>query len=251
VKRWLKSCLLIAIFINLNGMSLSEALDILKTDRYGFVFVDAGITNEDLELFNCLNIQNARVYHRFGELEQMRDEIADFFIQMGANKPEFAFSAADRLSQIAQEVVQTSGKETAWVFLRAFLPTDRYDLPRWHMDGAYHRPEGPADSLCKFIVTLVGSPTLFYQLPPEFRSVAERNVRDRNYMKRFCLSENIVVPRRGEGAIFNPFYESRTAGLHSEPPIRENRLFFSIVPCMEKNFADLKKRVLFVYPKPS
>ena len=76
-------------------------------------------------------------------------------------------------------------------------------------------------------------------------------VRDRNYMKEFCQIENIVSPRLGEGVVFVGGRGVGLAALHSEPPIHENRLFFSIVPCTENQLVELKARVLGVYPQDS
>ncbi len=253
MNRWLKLqiCLLVGAFMVLHGSTLNKALNGLKEDPYGFALIDVGITEEDLANFRCIDIQGERFYHQFGELEKVQEEITDFFIEVGSNQHAVALQAGARLAQIVNEVVEASGKEAAWVHLRASIPTDRYDLPRWHMDGYYYIPEGPEDLLFKFAATLMGPPTLFYLLPPELRKLAKTQMCNREYMKQFCQVENIVTPRIGEGAIFLGGRGVGVAALHSEPPIHENRLFFSIVPCTKKQLVDLKERVLAVYPKDS
>ena len=223
-------------------------LDRLNEDPYGFAFVDAGITDEDLATFSRVDIQQGRVYHQFGEIE-MTQGVADFLTQVGDNPSPFALQTAARVIQIVNEVVQACGKETAWIHLRAFIPTDRYDLPRWHMDGSYYTPSEPNDPLLKFVVTFVGPTTLFYLLPLESRKMVERHTRNRHYMKEFCLEENTISPPLGQGAIFigGPGF----AALHSEPPIHQSRLFLSVVPCKQAQLAELKARVISVYPRDS
>src|SRR5262249_15908206 len=107
------------------------------------------------------------------------------------------------------------------------------------------------DILFKFVVTLVGPTTLFYPLPLELRKSTEQMVHNRQYMKNLCRPENIISPRLGEGAVFRAGQYTTSAALHSEPPIHEDRLFFSIVPCMEMQLPALKVRIAAMYPKNS
>jgi hypothetical protein len=239
MKIWLYIC------FSLYGSSLP--LSELKEDPYGFLFVDVGITAEDLENFSSIDIQKERVYHQFGELETTL-EIANFFSALGANGRELSLQAASLIHKIVSDVITASGRETAWIYIRAFTPTDQYDTPRWHLDGYYYSPEREDDLIFKFALTLLGPTTLFYLLPEELRKTAETHTRNRQYMKNFCRLENIRSPRMGEGAVFTA---GRSSALHSEPPIHENRIFFTVVPCMERELQALKTRVLSVYPKDS
>lgn len=246
--RWLQISLLVG---TLHGATLRESLEGLKEEPYGFAFVDVGITEEDLAYFRSLDIQKERSYHQFGEPDEVQEKVAEFFCELGSNSKESALQAAALIAQIAKKVVEASGKESAWIHLRASPPTDKFDLPRWHTDGYYYIPEGPDDLLFKFAMTLKGPPTLFYQLPQDLRSVAVRHMRNRKYMKAFCLDENIIMPRLGEGAVFIGGLNNGVAAMHSEPPIHENRLFFSVVPYTEKHRSEIKARVATAYSKDS
>jgi hypothetical protein len=246
--KWLQ--ILFSLAITLQGASLSDALNELKENPHGFALVDVGITDLDLAAFCCMDIQKSRVYHQFGGLETTK-EIADFFCAIGVNAPTLALQTAARLTQIAQEVVKAANKETAWLHLRSFNPTDAYDIPHWHTDGRYYISEDSDKLIFKFVLTLKGPSTLFYLLPPELRKTAERHMSNRSYMKTFCQPENIVIPKIGEGAIFLSTRGGGPAALHSEPPIHENRLFFSLIPCLEKELDSLKARIVSAYPKQS
>ncbi len=242
-------CLQICLCLSLQAASLTEALNELKNNQYGFVFAEVGITEEDLEIFSSVDIKRDRIFHQFGELETLSSEILDFFGEVGANEYEATLQVAARLTQIAHDVIRGSCRETAWVCLRSFIPTGKYDVPRWHMDGQYYNPDNANDLVFKFVLTLMGPSTLFYLLPSELRKTAEKHTRDRHYMKKFCKKEKTLSSKAGQGAVFIGGHG--ISALHSEPPIHENRLFLSIVPCMESDLALLKSRVLSVYPADS
>lgn len=248
---WLKIGLSILAVPILHGAPASEALDELRENPYGFVMFDIGITPRDLEHFSSIDIQREWVYHQFGELERLEESIAHFVHEIGSNEIELAADIASQLKKITKEVIEGSQNETAWVCLRSFTPTNRFDIPRWHVDGHYYSPDGPNDLLFKFVVTLVGPTTLFYLLPLELRKSTATAVLNRQYMQNFCKQENIVSPNLGEGAVFRAGQYTALAALHSEPPIHENRLFFSVVPCTEMQLPALKTRIAAMYPKNS
>ena len=227
----------------------SDALSALRESPYGFVLCDVG--NWDLERFGSIDIQREWVYHQFGDLETLEKSIANFIGEIGSNESGLALQVASQLKEITGAVINASGKETAWICLRSFIPTSRYDVPRWHVDGFYCTPEGPEDLLFKFVVTLVGPTTLFYPLPQELRKRSENMVHNRQYMSNLCKQENVVSPNLGQGAIFRSGQYTKMAALHSEPPIHENRLFFSIVPCSQAQLPALKTRITALYPPNS
>jgi hypothetical protein len=100
----------------------------------------------------------------------------------------------------------------------------------------------------KFAVTLMGRPTLFYPIAKDLRRTAWTKTLDRKFLHEFCRADQILTAKEGEGVIFLAGNWKESA-LHSEPPIHENRLFFAITPCSEKQLAELKAKVLAIYPK--
>ena len=251
MKSWPKFFYPLILSSFLHGACINEAIDELKQSSYGFVLFDLGISSKDLELFNSIDIQREWVYHQFGEMEKIEESIVKFIDEIGSNEKGLALQVASRLKEITDEVIQSSGKQTGWACLRSFTPTNRFDVPRWHVDGPYYIPNEPKDLIFKVVVTLVGPTTLFYPLSPDLRKLSEKAVHNRPYMKNFCKQENIVSPNLGEGALLRSGQYTTVGALHSEPPIHENRIFFSIVPCTEVQLPGLKTRVTSVYPKNS
>ena len=226
-----------------HGVSIQEGLRELKEAPYGFAMVDVDFS---LENFSSIDIQRDGVYHHFGE-DNIEESMAHFFSEIGHN--EEALRTAISIKEIIRKVLEASRKETGWICLRAFIPTTRFDIPRWHVDGPYYAPDEPEDLLFKFVLTLRGPTTLFYPLSPELRKITEKGIHNRQYMKAVCKEENIISPQIGEGAVFIAGLFTAVTALHSEPPIHEHRLFLSIVPCTETQLLALKRRVSSLYPK--
>ena len=230
----------------LHADSYTDALHALKKVPFGFCFFDAGITQQDLAHFDCLDINQERYFQQFGDLADVEERIADFLSYIGSNDPDLVSHLAKRLSFITNQVMAASGRETAWVHLRASIPTDAYDIPRWHIDGHYFRPD-PEILMYRFALTLKGAPTIFYLLPNDQRDTAWKNMRFRDYMHQWCTGP-VVSPSPGEAVYFIGGSKDKGA-LHTEPPIHLPRLFLSIVPCSEEQLTGLKAKIVAIYPK--
>ncbi|MBX9923054.1 MAG: hypothetical protein K2Y01_02990 [Rhabdochlamydiaceae bacterium] len=191
--------LFISFFSFANASLFMNALDSLKDNPYGFYFFDTGITQNDLKDFQAIKIEKEKFYQQFGELSKTESGITDFLNNLGQNDHQVTLRIAKVLTQISNQVLTASESETAWIHLRASVPTDTYDIPRWHMDGLYFRPIEPTSTMYRFVITLLGPATLFYLLPQEQRETAWKNMRYRTIMQTFCLPERVVRPNIGEG----------------------------------------------------
>ena len=224
----------------------TAALESLVESRYGFSVFDLGV---DLSDFEQIHIAAPLDYNQFGEFSKIEGEVIDYLSRVGPNDLNVVKRAAAKIDRIVKMVMSSSGKQTAWICLRASTATDRYDLPRWHMDGHYYRQ---SDSLqYKFATTLIGASTHFYPLSrelKELRRVIRIHTGNRKFTSELCQGGPIFSPTVGEG-VFVLAGDRNVAALHTEPPIHEPRLFFSIVPCSEEELKDLKTVVIDVYQK--
>jgi hypothetical protein len=118
------------------------------------------------------------------------------------------------------------------------------------MDGHYY--SSPKEEIqYKFVLTLIGTSTLFYPIPQgdrELRRSFWKNMTNRQYIRELCRPEDVITPERGQGMFFMSANKYR-ASVHTEPPIDENRLFFSIVPCSEQQLIELREKVLIRYAR--
>lgn len=159
--------------------------------------------------------------------------------QIGNNDDKISRNVTEILYKLISDVVLTSQKHTAWVCVRASLPKDKFDMPRWHTDGTYYSPR---DSLqYKFAAALKGSQTLFLPMNDEMRNLYEENYTNREFLSRLFDSKKAECAQRGQGAFFlvgNP----KIAALHSEPCIHAPRLFISVLPGNQSEIEELDHR---------
>ena len=229
------------------------ALEYLAKSRYGFSLVDLGITEDDLALFDRLDIDKNRDYKLIGDLSKLEEEAARFLREVGSNEESLVSLITDRICQMVQSIIDASNRKTGWVCLRSFVPTDSYDLANWHFDGAYFCPEKPKDLIYKFIVTLKGPSTLFYLVPREeedFRRTLSRNVWNPSLNRALCDPNQTYIPPTGECVVFLAA-NKKSAALHSEPPVHEHRLLFSVAPCNEEDLDEVRGRVRDYFSPPA
>lgn len=135
------------------------------------------------------------------------------------------------ISKTTQQVVKASNKDSAWVCVRASRPNANFDIPRWHIDGAYYGLNGPypyPGIVFKFAATLKGNSTLLYNLTADQRDIFNAHWNDRHFLSEFVDLSKVESPKRGEGVFFIVANDA-IAAAHSEPPMHSDRLFFSIL----------------------
>lgn len=226
----------------------ASVLEALAHNRYGYSFVDVGLTPADLFALDQIQIGVNRDYNQFGGRANWEEEIAHFLAEIGPNQPPLIEQVAKRVAQIADEVMTASGRPTGWICLRAGVPNTQFDQPRWHMDGHYYSVKARSIQY-KFALTLIGASTLFYPIPKDYislRRIIWMHMGSRSFMSELCQPDKATSAVRGQGAYFTAG-DYRIAAIHSEPPIHENRLFFSIVPCEEDELETLKGKVMTFY----
>jgi hypothetical protein len=140
--------------------------------------------------------------------------------------------------RITNSVKDSHHKENAWLMVLAFVPTDNYNIPRWHIDPFYFLPE---ETPLKFIATLKGPSTLFYFLPEERRKeFALLNPYHHENWRDVFDPSRVTQAKKGEGAFFITGNMDRGA-VHSEPPIHEERIIFSVIPANEEELEMLRR----------
>ena len=201
-----------------------------------FAYIDLRLTNTELDLIDQLTFSKIPAgasvqYDRFGELDLLEEELSNFIKSIGNENIDVILTVAEVISRTTQQMVNASNKDSAWVCVRASTPTNEYDIPRWHMDGAYYGLNDPypyPGLVFKFAATLKGNSTLLYNLPYEQRDIFKVHWNDRTFLNNLLDLNKAESPNRGEGVFF-VVANDKVAAIHSEPQIRENRLFFSIL----------------------
>ncbi len=209
-----------------------------------FVYYDLQLSERERSALKNLKINTTDDYNNYGNLDELESEVRDFLKTLGKGNDTSTQDVSQLITRLVKEVLQGCGQETAWVAVRSFTPASAYDLPRWHTDGYYYAPhEG---NPYKFAITLKGPPTLFYQLPADKREgfyALQRKGNEQNEYNRQALTlmlnaakEAISIGQPYQGAVF--IVGSNHAAVHSEPPIKEERLFLSILPGSKKQIKE-------------
>ncbi len=201
-KHWFLPAIFVLTKLLVAVASFGEQIVRLPQTPYGFSVLDMGLTVQECADFDKLDIQKTQSLHVFSDFEVLECRITTLLREVGNNDAALAQKIASHIVAIKNQIMAASGLSAAWVCVSASLPTNAYDIPRWHMDGYYFTPIQPTSLMYKFIMTLVGPSTLFYQLPAEYRQELAMKTFDRAYMHSVCTADKIVDPKKGEGVFF-------------------------------------------------
>jgi hypothetical protein len=226
-----------------------------------FIIYDLGLTNTEKEYLSLLKINSCAEYSHFGSTQALCLEVKDFVAGLG-NDVETSVRVSELIEKCVKVSLAASGKEAAWVTLRASVPNKEFDSPRWHTDGYFYAPY--KGQQYKIAMVLKGPQTLFYSLPNKDRkwfnevqrshqliyhkdgSIDQEGTFKATFKTRKLLADsldkkNIVSGAFGQGVIFAVGGDD-VAAVHSEPPIQEERLFLSIVPGSPLQIQELQQR---------
>ncbi len=220
------------------------AIEYLAESRYGFSWVDLGVSLQEMEDFDLIEVRNPGDFNRCKDLETMESDLIAFLDEVGVADPDILQRAAARIYKIAHSILRASNRETAWIWLRATPPKEEALLPNWHFDAGFY-PSQNGEAQYKFVMTLIGPSTHFYPIPKEEMALRQslwHRISDQNRIVPLLDPEAIWIPPRGTGVVFlNRF---REGAFHTEPFSKhQGRLFFSIVLCSHEEMRIVERRV--------
>lgn len=210
----------------------SQKVNDFRSSNDCFIIFDIHLSPKEQDALNHIQItKDYGEYNRYAHLELIPEELPLFLEEYTTADKQEIETITNLVDRLSHQAVDIMGTETAWVTLRAFKENHDYDIHRWHADGLFFlSPSYSLETLqMKFATTLKGEGTLFYLISDELR--AEYNAQynyDRNYWHDTLDASNIISTHVGEGVLFAVGDPDRAA-IHSEPPITQDRLFFSVV----------------------
>ena len=229
---------------------IKTAIDALSADE-PFAFYDLHFSSSERGSLQKIAVQKSEEYEYFGTLPIPHKDLTAYLKRIGPNRGKVADAAAQVITKIVTHLLQASGKEAAWMCLRATIPHKEFDIPRWHMDGYFYKPWA---NQYKFAIALKGPPTLFYQVPSTKREkfydlLASTEAYQMSKEARQKTAAFLNDPRQrfqaqpNQGGVF--VVGEQDSGVHSEPPMTEERLFLSVLPGskaqIKERQEDLKK----------
>lgn len=220
----------------------TQAIDQLGSENH-FTFVNLEISQKDLEILENLQVNFTGSLEQYGDIEQLIDKIPEFLNKIG-NEDEIAVNrTTDIIYKIINDVITASNKDSAWISIRAFVPTHEYDIARWHTDGYFYPPYKGKEY--KFAFVIKGPSTLFYKLPGKMREKFYEvygNGNNREAVLKILDPSKTITLDKGVGGFFL-VGDHKTSAVHSEPKIDVKRIFISVVP---GSIEQVKKREKFV-----
>ncbi len=245
----------------------------LENDPKQFIIFDIKYSQEFKDCIDNFNIIKFSQYDNYGD--NNLDDLKDFLFTIGSNTQEQVCIMDKIIKDITKIVMSGYDKIYThyWLTIRAALPNQDYDIPRWHCDGNYFYKETSKEektffdrpNLTKFITVIQGPGTLFLKttnpkerdlfnstIAEESKKSYERD-KEKHYEDVIEVRKAIDCKIKGERIQSNKYQAAifvssikdsdyDKCGIHSEPPINTPRLFLSIVPATKDEVEMLKIR---------
>jgi hypothetical protein len=228
-----------------------------KPELYKYIPID--IPKEVYKFHQTLDVSKTDAYNHYGKIDDFDSpRIMEFLRSIGSNSDKLLrsiyltmLSTLDTYKSYFDSAYGSDGvdRNSVWVAIRSFEPTDEYKIPRWHHDGGKFWTKVGNENVYKFATALVGPGTLIAQLSPDEYLMVYNEIHDL-YMRRYkeCKGHeeemefemNVMRPTlqrligdkyeyvpQNQGIVF--LVDDLRAPIHSEPHIDGPRLFFSIM----------------------
>lgn len=235
---------------------IPDRLEILK--ERGVVSFDVGITPEEREAIEAVRIEKElSQFNYYGPAgEGLVEGLSAHLIQLEGNTEATIISLSRLVARVASLVEKDLRKEAVWAMVRVTLPSDDFDIPRWHQDGYYMRQDEGEEY--KLVFTIKGPQSRFAEIVDEegYRSCAKEdvtNVSEHEGNFDVYFQEDVRIKRALERTVMESdtipegratFYRVGNGGakVHSEPPLHEPRIFMSVVAGSLEQVEEFRKR---------
>lgn len=203
-----------------------------------FVYYNLYISPNEIKALSRIKIDDTQrsSYCYYGNSAQLNQDIEFFLLSLNKENKTSAKEVSRLITQITKDLSHVSGKEAAWVCVRAFISTPEYNTTRWHTDGYYYEPY--SGERYKVSVALKGPATLFYAIPSELRKSFENLQKDGTEENNFNFQAlaNLLFKATGKISSAPPYYGAlfisgtmESSAVHTVPPITEERLLLTIL----------------------
>jgi hypothetical protein len=152
--------------------------------------------------------------------------------------------------------------DSFWLTIRCSIPNNVFDIPRWHRDGSFftiHENE----KVHKFTTVLQGKPTLFItnkRIIEKYNNTINKlykkmvKLEIKTFEKQIKYENKYILPKLAhlvgneynKGTVNNGLIfevgSRKNSIIHSEPPIKSNRIFLSILPGTFAQINEFKQR---------
>lgn len=236
----------------------------IKSDDRDFKKFKLNYTNDEKHCIGNFNISKTDTYKYMGCRNDMTN-MYTFLNNLGNNSEKSTKIMEKIIMKLLKNILSAFNTEYYWISIRATLPNDDFNIPRWHKDGKYFINSN--DQSPKFATVLKGPGTLLIKNTKkvseiynnltqkqwhEYRLIKDKSIEDmmkihdkyRLLFAKELKKIKFIQTKNNEGIIFYPQIIANTndGALHSEPKMNAPRLFISILPGSKENIEELNKR---------
>ena len=210
-------------------------------------------SDEDKEYIDKLQITDTRDYTHYGNKDEIIiPKLDSYLVTIGPNSPQVLDGIKSIIFKLIDTIVSGYKTEYFWLDIRCTLPTNNYDIPRWHCDGPWLTQNGQKQT--KFVTILKGPGTLLMIDSKKIRKkfikihkqqASEKRGKDpraqyeitQKYRPKFATElakGSRIQLANDQGLIFTGTDGTdqyiNNCSIHSEPVKDRPRFFISIVP---------------------
>jgi hypothetical protein len=227
----------------------------INNPNKSFKIINLNINDKIKDILSNININQNNVFNYFGKkrLDLQSNEYKSLIqlFNTDDNNIESIILLCKFIRKLLLEVCKEYNKNYCWITIRISTPSNYFDIHRWHYDGNYYKSD---NIQTKFIITLKGDSTLIInpnnKIKKDFFNIKvdQNKLNDKELMKTQLLknkvvsNEKIININTLINGIISISANPKLATIHSEPPIKNNRIFLSILPMTKNEMNDLKLR---------
>lgn len=245
------------IFMSL-AKTIKEKRKFLQKDN--FFCIDMGLSDKEVACLRDIKIERElQQFNHYGIVDStLENDLAKYFVEMRENTMLDIECISQLVARLSKSIIEGFEKESAWVMVRVSLPTDKYNVPRWHPDGRYFTSP---EKTYKLVATLKGPQTLFAEKTDakKFKELLrkgsenfETNVIKNDNRKKFEVEDlrirkkltetvkGIKTCEKNQAVAY--LVGDENAVIHSEPKMNVPRIFISILSGSKEQIGEWKNR---------
>jgi hypothetical protein len=252
-------------------ISSTKMRNYLKSNKQDFKIFPIKFTASESNAINNLSIKESDNFDYYGNLESL--DFKNFFSKIGENNLKNTKIIEKIIKKVTNKVLSSFDMDHFWITIRASVPNNYFDIPRWHHDGCYF---SNINNQAKFAFVLKGPGTLFIKKSKKviesYNKIQDKFIKEKNEIVDIKLRTTLEFQRNinekyrpifakelskykirqvknNQGVIFWGGKDINSKALHSEPKIDQLRLFISILPGSKEMITEWENKPVIIYNK--
>ena len=239
----------------------NEINNFLENPNKSYKIIKIDVKNNIKNFLQKINITDFNYYDYHGETNLLNiKDLIDFLNCIGNNNKKSIESLAKFLKKllfkISKEYIKQNNKKIyCWFTIRVSKPNEDYDIQRWHTDAKYYISD---NFQSKFLLTLKGASTLvkdcndkkidkLNKILEDSKKIINPIYEKEEYMRTRLLRNKLVKNDKIKKVktLVNGIISLSNKTVHSEPRVKKDRIFLSILTMTKEEYELLLQRKFF------